>query len=88
MNETDPPRTVLLANSIIHFWGGLPRTSVAREEESWQEFLTPMGIRNYAYGWDRIENVLWRVHHGELDGFEAERVMVMIGTNNLHLNTK
>jgi lysophospholipase L1-like esterase len=87
MNETDPPRTVLLANSIIHFWGGLPRTSVAREEESWQEFLTPMGVRNYAYGWDRIENVLWRVHHGELDGFEAERVMVMIGTNNLHLNT-
>jgi lysophospholipase L1-like esterase len=46
-----------------------------------------MGVRNYAYGWDRIENVLWRVHHGELDGFEAERVMVMIGTNNLHLNT-
>ncbi|WP_411030441.1 SGNH/GDSL hydrolase family protein [Spongiimicrobium sp. 3-5] len=87
INETTPPKTVLLANSIVHFWGGLPRTKIAREEASWEELLTPMGVRNYAYGWDRIENVLWRVYHGELDGFEAERVMVMIGTNNLHLNT-
>ena len=87
LNEIAPPRTVMLANSIIHFWGGLPRTSIVREEESWEKFLNPMDIRNYAYGWDRIENVLWRVYHGELDGFEAERVVVMIGTNNLHLNT-
>lgn len=87
MNKTDPPRTVFLANSIVHFWGGLPRTNIAREEESWKKYLTPMGVRNYAYGWDRIENVLWRVYHGELDGFKAERIIVMIGTNNLHLNT-
>jgi len=31
--------------------------------------------------------VIWRVYHGELDGFETEKVLVMIGTNNLHLNT-
>lgn len=87
LNAADPPKIVFLANSIIHFWGGIPRTKLVREEDSWKTLLTPMGVRNYAYGWDRIENVLWRVHHGELDGFEAEKVMVMIGTNNLHLNT-
>ncbi len=86
-NQSDPPKTVLIANSIIHFWGGLPRTKIAREEESWEKLFTPLGVRNYAYGWDRIENVLWRTYHGELDGFKAEKVMVMIGTNNLHLNS-
>ncbi|MCW5516374.1 SGNH/GDSL hydrolase family protein [Muriicola sp. Z0-33] len=87
MNAAIPPKTVFFANSIIHFWGGLPRTKIAREETSWEEIFTPLGVRNFAYGWDRIENVLWRVYHGELDGFTAERIIVMIGTNNLHLNT-
>ena len=87
MNTEDPPRSVIMANSIIHFWGGLPRTKLVTEEESWETILTPMGIRNYAYGWDRVENVLWRIYHEELDGFKAERIMVMIGTNNLHINS-
>lgn len=87
LNESSPPKTVILANSIVHFWGGLPRTKLVREAATWDEQFTPAGIRNLAYGWDRIENVLWRVYHGELDGFEAEKVMIMIGTNNLHLNT-
>jgi len=87
MNASAPPKIVILANSIIHFWGGLPRTKLVTEEETWKDIYTPQGVRNYAYGWDRVENVLWRVYHGELDGFEAEKVLVMISTNNLHLNT-
>ena len=87
MNRMNPPKRVILANSIIHFWGGLPKSKLVREEGSWNRFLTPAGLRNQAYGWDRIENVLWRVYHGELDGFDVEQVLVMIGTNNLHLNT-
>lgn len=87
INATDPPKQVIIANSIIHFWGGIPRTKLVREEGTWKNVFTPLGVRNYAYGWDRLENVLWRIYHGELDGFEAERVLVMIGTNNLHLNT-
>ena len=39
------------------------------------------------YGWDRIENVQWRIMHGELDGFRAQKVFMMLGTNNLDLNT-
>lgn len=87
MNRENPPKTVFLANSIVHFWGGLPRTKLVREEDSWENTFTPMGVRNFAYGWDRIENVLWRVYHDELDGFEAENILLMIGTNNLHLNS-
>ncbi|MFT5885956.1 MAG: lysophospholipase L1-like esterase [Arcticibacterium sp.] len=87
LNNTDPPKAVILANSIIHFWGGEPKAKIAREQESWETYFSPAGLRNLAYGWDRIENVLWRVYHGELDGFDAEKVLMMIGTNNLHLNT-
>lgn len=87
LNQSSPPKMVILANSIVHFWGGLPRSKLVREAATWEEHFTPAGIRNLAYGWDRVENVLWRVYHGELDGFEAEKIMIMIGTNNLHLNT-
>lgn len=87
LNRENPPKTVILANSIVHFWGGLPRTNLVREEASWRDHFSPMGVRNQAYGWDRIENVLWRIYHGELDGFKAQEIVVMIGTNNLHLNS-
>ena len=47
-----------------------------------------MGVKNYAYGWDRIENVLWRVYHGELDGFDAEKILVMIFYKNHGISSK
>jgi len=87
INATNPPKTVFFGNSIIHFWGGEPRSKLVREEGSWIDWMTPAGISNYAFGWDRIENVLWRVYHGELDGFKAEQILLMIGTNNLQINT-
>ena len=87
MNRDNPPSVVFLGNSITHYWGGLPEASVRRGEESWKKYLDPAGVRNFGYGWDRIENVLWRVYHGELDGYHAKQVMIMIGTNNIGFNT-
>ena len=45
------------------------------------------GFFNLGYGWDRIANVLWRVYHGELDNYNADEIILMIGTNNIHLNS-
>lgn len=86
-NRTAAPRIVFLGNSIIHYWGGRPAAPLSRGADSWNEYLEPAGVKNFAFGWDRIENVLWRVYHDELDGFEAAQVWVMIGTNNLTINT-
>jgi hypothetical protein len=86
LNKTHPPAVVLLGNSIIHYWGGNPKAPLVRGADSWNEFLSPARVGNFAFGWDKIENVLWRVHHDELDGFDAKQVLVMIGTNNLFEN--
>ena len=65
----------------------MPDFKTKVESESWDNFFTPLGLRNYAYGWDRIENVLWRIYHGELEGFDAEKIIILIGTNNIPLNS-
>ncbi|MEZ4825820.1 MAG: SGNH/GDSL hydrolase family protein [Bacteroidia bacterium] len=87
LNSEKPPRIVYMGNSITHFWGGTPAGPRRTGADSWDKYLEPLGVRNFGYGWDRVENVLWRVYHGELDGFTAEKVVIHIGTNNLHLNS-
>lgn len=85
--KTHTPRCVILGNSITHFWGGEPAGPHKYGGESWEKVFRPAGFQNMGYGWERIENVLWRVYHDELSGFEAEKVVLMIGTNNLGTNT-
>jgi len=87
LNKQKPPRIVFLGNSITHFWGGEPKTSITNGIDSWNEFMEPAGVRNFGYGWDRIENVLWRVYHDELSGFEATQIVILIGTNNMSFNS-
>lgn len=82
---SNPPRKVIIGNSITHYWSDEPgRMNGPR---SWERWMAPEGFFNLGYGWDRIENVLWRIYHGELDGYAAEEVVVMIGTNNIGLNS-
>jgi lysophospholipase L1-like esterase len=84
--KTDAPKIVFLGNSILNYWGGTPKAPLARGATSWDKYLQPLGVKNFGFGWDQVENVLWRVYHGELDGFKANKVMIMIGTNNLSIN--
>lgn len=85
--KNKPPRIVFFGNSITHFWGGEPVVTRAAGVASWDSLMEPLGVQNMGYGWDRIENVLWRVYHGELDGYLPNQIMLMIGTNNLQLNS-
>ena len=81
------PEIVFMGNSITHFWGGIPQAAVANGTKSWSKYLGQRKVLNMGFGWDRIENVLWRVYHGELDGFSPQQIVLMIGTNNLESNT-
>ncbi|CCH53736.1 Platelet-activating factor acetylhydrolase IB subunit beta [Fibrisoma limi BUZ 3] len=87
LNQTEPTRVVFIGNSITHNWGGKPLNNRIVGADSWQTYLEPLQVRNFGFGWDRIENVLWRVYHDELDGISPEQIVLNIGTNNLHLNT-
>ena len=87
MNRESAPKICFFGNSITHYWGGSPKASLSNGADSWKANLDELQVRNFGFGWDRVENVLWRIYHDELDGFEAEQIVLMIGTNNEHLNT-
>ncbi len=85
--RSNPPQILFIGNSITHFWGGESTGATVRGSDSWNAGMGSLGVLNLGYGWDRIENVLWRVYHGELDGYSAAQIVLMIGTNNLGINS-
>jgi len=48
----------------------------------WEQTFAPRHAANFGIGYDRIQNVLWRVENGELDGLSPKVVVLLIGTNN------
>jgi lysophospholipase L1-like esterase len=48
----------------------------------WAHTFAPRHAANFGIGYDRIQNVLWRVENGELDGLSPKVVVLLIGTNN------
>jgi lysophospholipase L1-like esterase len=87
LNKTEPNKVLLIGNSITHNWGGNATVKQTRNGASWEKYLAPYGVRNMGFGADRIENVLWRLYHDELDGITPEKIFINIGTNNLRVNS-
>lgn len=48
----------------------------------WEEMKKEFRLLNLGCGGDTTANVLWRLEHGELDGYRARGFGLMIGTNN------
>ena len=51
--------------------------------EVWNKYFAPLNAANFGIGADRTQNVLWRVQNGELDGFKAKCIVLLLGTNNV-----
>ena len=66
---------VFIGDSIMHFWEW-------KHPENWKKFTANRTALNLGYGGDRTQHVLWRIAHGELDGYDAKCIVLMIGTNN------
>jgi lysophospholipase L1-like esterase len=86
-NRTHKPEVVLIGDSICHYWGGQPVAPKAWASDVWNRTFTGMSVENLGFGWDRTENVLWRVDHGELNGISPQLIIIAIGTNNTGLNS-
>lgn len=87
LNRTDSPEAVIIGNSIVHYWAGEPLAHQQQGKHAWSRLFKGTKVHNLGFGWDKIENVLWRIYHGELDGYEAKNIFMLIGTNNLQFNT-
>jgi lysophospholipase L1-like esterase len=85
-NQVFKPDVVILGDSIIHYWGGEPRAPLAWAAESWSNCFAGFKVTNLGFGWDRTENVLWRIDNGELDGIDPKVIVIKIGTNNTAVN--
>lgn len=77
------PQVVLIGDSITHFWGGSPIGIEVNGPIAWQHAFGDMPVINMGFGWDRTQNVLWRLRQGEFQGLTPKWVVLMIGTNNL-----
>ena len=89
--EKDPPRhtgfledikkmhgtinLVFVGDSITDGWRG-------EGQSVWQKFFAVHKALNLGISGDSTQHVLWRLQHGELDGYEARLFVIMIGTNN------
>ena len=73
---------VMIGDSITHNWEGARGPASAYGGKQLAELRKTCSAVCLGYGGDTTRNVLWRLENGELDGYEAKCVMLMIGTNN------
>lgn len=77
------PEIVFIGDSITHFWAGRHTIGGADANARWKKAFGAYRTLNAGFGWDRTQNVLWRLDHGLLDGTAPKVVSIMIGTNNV-----
>jgi lysophospholipase L1-like esterase len=72
---------LFVGDSITDWWRqanrGLP---------VWNEYFAPLRAANFGIAGDTTQGVLWRMQNGELDGFQAKLIVLMLGTNNINRN--
>ena len=71
-----------LGDSITRRWG--TRDPQFREMyANWRTNFFGWNAGNFGWGGDTVQNVLWRVRNGELDGVHPKVIVLLAGTNNL-----
>ena len=70
-------KIVFLGDSITQGWEGAGKRVWERYFAGGRYHAINLGISG-----DRTEHVLWRIANGELDGYAAKAIVLVIGTNN------
>lgn len=71
--KSEPINLLFLGDSITQFW---------QDNGVWKRYYGPRNAANFGIGGDRIQQVLWRIQNGELEGIAPKVVVLLIGTNN------
>ncbi|WP_299941725.1 GDSL-type esterase/lipase family protein [uncultured Microbulbifer sp.] len=85
-HEVLNPEVIYLGDSITHFFGGEPKAPLAWGSDAWKTLFEGITVTNMGFGWDRTENVIWRLQNGEIDEISPKVALIMIGTNNLSID--
>ena len=67
-------------DSITRRWGA---TDYPELLENWKHNFFGWNAADFGWGADRIENILWRLENGELDGVNPKVIVLLAGTNNV-----
>lgn len=67
-------------DSITRRWGA---TDYPDFLANWKQNFHGWNAANFGWGGDKVENVLWRLSNGELDGVNPKVIVLMAGTNNV-----
>jgi lysophospholipase L1-like esterase len=69
-----------VGDSITRRWGATDYPTLLA---NWQTNFFGWNAANFGWGADRIENILWRLENGELDGVNPKVIVVLAGANNV-----
>jgi lysophospholipase L1-like esterase len=67
-------------DSIARRWGA---TDYPDFLENWRKNFFGWNAADFGWGADRVENILWRLENGELDGVNPKVIVLLAGTNNV-----
>jgi len=71
-----------LGDSITRRWG-CTDAQWAQNLDNWKQNFFGWNAGNFGWGADGIQNILWRVQNGELDGVNPKVIVILAGTNNI-----
>jgi lysophospholipase L1-like esterase len=76
---------LFMGDSITDFWRN--EDGVFAGKPVFDKYFGDMKVANFGIAGDTTQGVLYRLQHGEADGYEPQVIMLMIGTNNTRSNT-
>lgn len=71
-----------LGDSITRRWGTSDEQYKAFYA-NWRQNFSGWNAANFGWGGDTTQNILWRLHNGELDDVNPKVIVLMAGTNNV-----
>jgi lysophospholipase L1-like esterase len=72
-------------DSITRRWGA---TDYPELLANWNLNFAGWNVGDFGWGADKIQNILWRLHNGELDGVNPEIIVLLAGTNDVSDDAK
>jgi len=67
-------------DSITRRWGA---TDYPQLLANWSQNFIGWNAADFGWGADSIQNILWRLNNGELDGVNPKVIVLLAGTNNV-----